>query len=77
MTNINYFGSLFGIFKDRKVKGKAVPCPVARKVINENKLPQLPKSKDHVRSMMAHTNVRVSASGCGFQLNQSSEVTHR
>ena len=45
MTNTNYFGSLLGIFRDRKVKGNVVPCPVVRKMINENKLPKLPKSK--------------------------------
>ena len=44
-TNTNYFGSLFQLFKNSKVKGKVVPCPVIRKVLKENAPPQITKSK--------------------------------
>ena len=39
VTNTNYIGSLFGIFRDQKLNGKVVPCLVVRKAIKENKLP--------------------------------------
>jgi hypothetical protein len=43
VTNTNYFGNLFGMFKDHKVKVNVVLCPVVGKSIEENELPQLPK----------------------------------
>ena len=65
MTNTNYFGNLFGIFKDCKVKGKVVPCPVFRKAITENELPQLPKSKVSKDPMCLTWHVKeVRSSGC-------------
>ena len=65
VSNTNYFGSLFGVFKDRKVKGKVVPCPVVRKAIKENELPQLPKSKASEDPMCLAWHVKgVCSSGC-------------
>ena len=45
VKNSNYLGDLFGKYKDKKVNGKVVPCSEVRKLIRENKLPQLPDSK--------------------------------
>ena len=45
VKNSNYLGDLFGKYKDRKVNGKVVPCADVRKLIRDNKLPQLPDSK--------------------------------
>ena len=45
VKNSNYLGDLFGKYKDKKVNGKVVPCADVRKLIWENRLPQLPDSK--------------------------------
>ena len=43
--NEGYHESLFGEYRDRKVRGKNVPCAEVRKLIREEKVPKLPTSK--------------------------------
>ena len=65
VTNTNYFGSLFGKFKDRQVKGKVVPCPFIRKAIKENEFYQLPDSKADGNPMcLAWHGKGICGSGC-------------